>query len=107
MSGPGWIPWYRARQRAGGKWSGEQFRGAVDRLISEGLLIEAWLFRKRGIPPRHILRLAGLSDPWPATPIKLRGIQRVLEAESAYWAIPKPAEPKREPIITAGAADDD
>jgi hypothetical protein len=81
---PGIMPWWAARQLVGGRVSAAEFRAAVETLLSEGRLIEVRLARGDGRDAPHLLIVPRRVKELPREVAQVRGLRRVLEAES--WA---------------------
>src|SRR5205823_4119120 len=58
---PGVMPWWDVRQRVGGKFARRDFVAAVEALLAEGRLIEAWLRPRGRATPSHVLIRPGHS----------------------------------------------
>jgi hypothetical protein len=81
---PGALPWWEARQRIGGRVTPEEFRRAVDELLAEGRLVEAWLERPDMRDGSHLLVMPGRLEALPLAVARSRGRADVLEREP--WA---------------------
>jgi hypothetical protein len=78
---PGALPWWEVRTRVGGRVAGVMFVEAVEGLIGDGLVIEAWLAARGRRTPSHVLLLPGHSDVLNSAVVRARGRAGVLANE--------------------------
>lgn len=83
LTPPGACPVSSARQYLGGRTTSDEFRGAIDALLSAGELLELWLFPRGSEEPKHILFMPGCSAALPRPVMTGRGRSDVLAAEQA------------------------
>ena len=81
---PGALPWWEVRTRIGGRVVAAAFAEAVEGLIGDGLVIEAWLAAHGRQTPSHVLMLPGRSGALKRPVVRARGHAGVLANEP--WA---------------------
>lgn len=82
--GAGALPRWEVRQIVGGRVTAGEFAAAVEALLAEGELIEAWLMRPDRRDASHLLVLPGRHEEFPRAVACARGRADVLAAEP--WA---------------------
>src|SRR5205823_3542415 len=77
----GWRPWWSVRQAIGGRVRTEAFRRAVEELLAQGALVEAWLEARDQRARPHVLLLPGALGELDRAVCEVRGREDVLRRE--------------------------
>ena len=104
---PGALPWWEVRTRIGGRVAAAAFAAAVEGMIADGLVIEAWLAARGRQVPSHVLMLPGHSRTLKSPVVRARGHASVLAEEPWAEGLGRPARPDLPRAADPGPVGDD